>query len=48
MYEILFLSKYISHKKEIKVNNITPDYVQNFIYSLVVFKFDPKEPTNVK
>ena len=44
MYEILILSKDISHKKEIKVNNITPD----FIYSLVVFKFDPKESTNVK
>ena len=29
-YEILIFSKYISHKKEIKVNNMTPDYVQNF------------------
>ena len=45
MYEILFCSNLISHKKtEIKVNNFTPDYAQNFIYPLVVFKFDPKEP----
>ena len=44
MYTILIFSKYISHKKEIKVNNLTPDYVQNLIYLLVVLKFDPKEP----
>ena len=36
--------KYISHKKEIKVNNLTPDYGQNLIYPLVVLKFDPIEP----
>ena len=40
----LFFSKYISHKKEIKVNNLTPDYGQNLIYPLVVYEFDPKEP----
>ena len=44
MYKIVIFSKYISHKKEIKVNNLTPDYVQNLIYPLVVLKFDPKEP----
>ena len=44
MYKILIFSKYISHKKEIKVNNLTPDYVQNLIYPLVVLKFDTKEP----
>ena len=44
MYEILIFSKHISHKKEIKVNNVTPDYGQNLIYPLVVLKFDPKEP----
>ena len=44
MYKTLIFSKYISHKKEIKVKNLTPDYVQNLIYPLVVFKFDPKEP----
>ena len=44
MYKILIFGKYISHKKEIKVNNLTPDYVQNLIYPLVVLKFDPKEP----
>ena len=31
MYTILIFSKYRSHKKEIKVNNLTPDYVQNLI-----------------
>ena len=35
MYEIIIFSKYISHKKEIKVNDLTPDYVQNFIFSQV-------------
>ena len=45
MYEILIFTKYISHKKEIKMNNLTPDYGQNLIYPLVVLKFDPKEPT---
>ena len=44
MYENLIFSKYISHKKEIKVNNLTPDYGQNLIYPLVVLKFHPKEP----
>ena len=44
MYTILIFSKYISHKKEIKVNNLTPYYVQNLIYPLVFLKFDPKEP----
>ena len=44
MYKILIFSKYISHKKEIKVNNLTQGYVQNLIYPLVVLKFDPKEP----
>ena len=44
MYKILIFSKYISHKKERKVNNITPDYYQNFFYPLEVFKFDPKVP----
>ena len=29
MYEYLIFSKYISHKKEIKVNNLTLDYGQN-------------------
>ena len=41
MYKILIFSKYISNKKEIKVNNLTPDYGQNLIYPLVVLKFDP-------
>ena len=44
MYEIVILSKYISHKKEIKVNNLTPNYVPKFIYPLVVFKFDSQKP----
>ena len=44
MYKILIFSKYISHKKEIKVNNLTPDCVQNLINPLVVLKFDPKVP----
>ena len=44
VYEILIFTKYISHKKEIKVNNLAPDYGQNLIYPLVVYKFDPKEP----
>ena len=35
-------SMYISHRKEIKVNNLTPDCVQNLTYPLVVLKFDPK------
>ena len=35
---------YISHKKEIKVNNLTPNYGQNFIYPQVVVKFDTKGP----
>ena len=29
MYENFIFSKYISHKKEIKVNNLTPDYGHN-------------------
>ena len=44
MYEILIFTKYISHKKEIKVNNLTPVYGQNLICLLEVLKFDPKEP----
>ena len=44
MHEILIFTKYINHKKEIKVNNLTPDYGQNLIYPQVVLKFDPKEP----
>ena len=44
MYEMLIFSKYISHKKDIKVNNLTPDYGQNLIYPLIVLKYDPKEP----
>ena len=43
-YIILIFSKYISHKKEIKVNDLSPDFGQNLIYPLVVLKFDPKEP----
>ena len=43
MYEFFIFTKYISHKKEIKVNNLTQDYVQNLIYPLVVLKFDLKE-----
>ena len=42
MHEILIFTKYINHKKEMKVNNLTPDYGQNLIYPLVVLKFDPK------
>ena len=34
----------ISVMKEIKVNNLTPDYGQNLIYPLVVLKFVTKEP----
>ena len=41
---MFIFSKYRSHKKEIKVNNLTADYVQNLIYPLVVLKFDPKRP----
>ena len=44
MYEIIIFSKYISHKEEIKVNNLTPDYGQNLIYPLEVLKFVTKEP----
>ena len=44
MYEILIFTKYISHKKEIKVNNLAPVYDQNLIYPLVVLKLDPIEP----
>ena len=44
MYEIIFFSKFISHKEEIKVNNLTPDCVQNSIYPLEVFKCDSIEP----
>ena len=29
MYEYFIFSKYISHKKEIKVNNLTLDHGQN-------------------
>ena len=48
MYEVLIFSKYISHKKEMKVNNLTPDYGQNLIYQIVVLIFDPKEPKLIK
>ena len=41
---ILIFSMYISHKKEIKVNNLTQDCGQNLIYPPAVLKFDPKEP----
>ena len=44
MYEIICFSKFISHKEEIKVNNLTPDCVQNSIYPLEVFKCDSIEP----
>ena len=44
MYEIIFFNKYISHKKEINVNNLTPDCVQNLIYPQVVFKCYSIEP----
>ena len=44
MYKKIIFSKYISQKTEIKVNNFTPDYVQNIIYPLEVLKFDRKEP----
>ena len=43
MYKILIFSKYISHTKEIKVNNLTQYYLQNLIFPLEVFKFDPRE-----
>ena len=36
MYTILIFSKHISHKNEIKVNNLTPDYVQNSTSSLEI------------
>ena len=29
MYEHFIFSKYICHKKEIKVNHLTLDYIQN-------------------
>ena len=38
----LLFSKYISHKKEIRVNNLTPDKVQNLTYPLIDLKLDPK------
>ena len=44
MYAIIFFSKFISHKEEIKVNNLTPNCVQNSIYPLEVFKCDSIEP----
>ena len=42
MYEYFIFSKYICHKKEIKVNHLTLDYSQNRVYPLIVLKFDPK------
>ena len=42
MYEILIFRTYISHKKEIKVNNLTPDYGQNLPTNSL--KIYPKEP----
>ena len=47
MYEIVFFSKYISHKNEINVNNLTQDQDQNFIYLLEVFKYDLIEPKHL-
>ena len=44
MYEIVIFTKFINHKKEMKVNNLTPDYGQNLMYPLEVLKFDPKKP----
>ena len=44
MYEIIFFSKFVSHKEEIKVNKLTPDCVQNSIYPLEVFECDSIEP----
>ena len=43
MHKILIFSMYITDKKEMKVN-MAANYDQNFIYPLVVFKFEPKEP----
>ena len=49
MYEILITSsKYMGHKREIKVNILTPDNLKNSIYQLMVFKFDPEEPNVFK
>ena len=42
MYEILIFRTYISHKKEIEVNNLTPDYGQNLPTNSL--NFDPEEP----
>ena len=47
MYGIVFLSKYVSHKNEINVNNLTQDKDQNFIYPLEVFKCDLIEPKHL-
>ena len=44
MYDFFIFLQYISHKKEIKVNNLTPNYGQNLIYPQVVLEFDTKEP----
>ena len=44
MYDYFIFSKYISQKKEIKVNNLTLDYGQNRVYHLIVLKFDQKIP----
>ena len=44
MYDFFIFLQYISHKKEIKVNNLTPNYGQNLIYPHIVLKFDTKEP----
>ena len=48
MYEIFILSSYIRHRKEIKLNYLTPDYGQNLIYPLVVLKFDPESKIVLK
>ena len=42
MYEYFIFSKNISHKKQIKVNNLTLDYGEKRVYPLIVLKFDPK------
>ena len=48
MYKIPIFSKYISHKKEIKLNNLTPDYGQNLIYPIAVLKFHQKSQNCLK
>ena len=47
MYKILIFSKYMLQERN-KVNNLTPVYFQNCIYTLAVFQCDPIEPTCFK